>query len=99
MGATEIYLSRPWLAHYGKGVPAAVEVPLKSVPQAFDEATAMAPGNTAVGFYGRPISFRELREAADRPANAPAGPRAKNGEPAAPLLGTTPPFTTGFFSP
>ena len=40
MGATEIYLSRPWLAHYEPGVPADIGVPLKSLSQAFDEATA-----------------------------------------------------------
>jgi len=33
MRATEIYLSRPWLAHYQESVPADVEVPLKTVPQ------------------------------------------------------------------
>src|ERR1044071_5848824 len=52
MGATEIYLSKPWLAHYSPGVPAEVEVPLKSVAQAFDEATARAPERAAVIFYG-----------------------------------------------
>src|SRR6266540_6434801 len=46
-GAGAIYLSRPWLGHYSPGVPAEVEVPLKSVPQAFDEATARAPDRTA----------------------------------------------------
>ena len=49
-----------------EGVPAAVEVPLKSVAQAFDEATERAPERTAVVFYGRSISYRELREATDR---------------------------------
>ena len=66
MNATETYLSRPWLAHYGKGVPATVEVPLKSVPQAFDEATEKSPDNPAVVFYGRSITYRELRDATDR---------------------------------
>ncbi|HEX9397414.1 MAG TPA: long-chain fatty acid--CoA ligase [Burkholderiales bacterium] len=98
MGATEIYLSRPWLAHYGKGVPAAVEVPLKSVPQAFDEATAMAPGNTAVVFYGRSISFRELREAADRLANALAGLGVKKGDRVALYLLNSPQFIIAYFA-
>ena len=66
MSAIETYLAKPWLAHYQKGVPAAVEVPLKSLAQAFDEATERAPERTAVVFYGRSISYRELREATDR---------------------------------
>src|SRR5437899_3177125 len=65
MGATEIYLSRPWLAHYEPGMPADVEVPLKTVAQAFDELTARAPERAAVVFYGRAITYRELRDAPD----------------------------------
>ena len=48
MSAIETYLAKPWLAHYPKGVPATVEVPLKSVSQAFDEATERAPDRAAV---------------------------------------------------
>src|SRR4051812_26996151 len=39
MSAIDHYLAKPWLAHYPKGVLPTVEVPLKSLPQAFDEAT------------------------------------------------------------
>ena len=66
MGASERYLSRPWLRHYQEGVPASVEIPLKSVTRMFDEATERAPEGTAVVFYGRSITYRELREASDR---------------------------------
>jgi long-chain acyl-CoA synthetase len=61
MSAIETYLARPWLAYYPKGVPANIEVQLKSVHQAFDEATERAPDRPAVAFYGRTISYRELR--------------------------------------
>ena len=40
MDPKSVYLSRPWLKFYEPGVPAEPEVPLKSVPQSFDEATA-----------------------------------------------------------
>src|SRR5688572_8656773 len=43
VSAIDAYLAKPWLAHYQKGVPSSVEVPLKSVGQAFDEATERAP--------------------------------------------------------
>src|SRR5258706_1219556 len=98
MGATEIYLSRPWLAHYGKGVPTTVEVPLQSVSQAFDEATDKAPGNTAVVFYGRSISYRELREAADRLANALASLGVKKGDRVALYLLNNPQFIIANFA-
>src|SRR5437762_157738 len=70
MSAIDHYLSKPWLAHYPKGVPPTVEVPLKSLPQAFDEATERAGSRTAVVFYGRRISYAELRDATDRLACA-----------------------------
>jgi long-chain acyl-CoA synthetase len=98
MGATEIYLSRPWLAHYGKGVPTTVEVPLMSVPQAFDAATDKAPGNTAVVFYGRSISYRELRESADRLANALASLGVKKGDRVALYLLNSPQFIIAYFA-
>ena len=60
MGANE-YLAKPWLKHYPPGVPPTVEVPPKSLVQTFDEATERAPQRTAVVFYGREVSYRELR--------------------------------------
>ena len=98
MNATETYLSRPWLAHYGKGVPAQVEVPLISVPQAFDEATERSPARTAVVFYGRSISYRELRDATDRLANALASLGVKKGDRVALYLLNSPQFIVAYFA-
>jgi long-chain acyl-CoA synthetase len=98
MNATETYLSRPWLAHYGKGVPAVVEVPLKSVPQAFDEATEKSPDNPAVVFYGRSITYRELRDATDRLANALASLGVRKGDRVALYLLNSPQFIIAYFA-
>src|SRR5713101_7155532 len=98
MGATEIYLSRPWLAHYEPGVPADIEVPLKTVPQAFDEATARAPDGSAVVFYGRAITYRELRDATDRLACALARLGLKKGERVALYLLNSPQFIIAYFA-
>jgi long-chain acyl-CoA synthetase len=98
MGATEIYLSRPWLAHYAPGVPPDVEVPLKAVPQGFDEATARAPERTAVVFYGRAITYGELREATDRLACALARLGLKKGERVALYLLNSPQFIVAYFA-
>jgi long-chain acyl-CoA synthetase len=80
MDPKSAYLSRPWLKFYEPGVPAEIEVPLKSVPQAFDEATAKFGAKAALVFYGREISFRELREQTDRLAGALAGFGLKKGD-------------------
>jgi long-chain acyl-CoA synthetase len=98
MSAIETYLARPWLAHYEKGVPAAVEVPLKSVHQAFDEAVQAAPERIAVVFYGRSISFAELGEAADRLACALADLGVKKGDRVALYLLNSPQFIIAYFA-
>jgi len=98
MSAIETYLAKPWLAHYQKGVPATVEVPLKSVAQAFDEATARAPERPAVVFYGRSISYRELREATDRLACALADLGVKKGDRVALYLLNSPQFIIAYFA-
>jgi long-chain acyl-CoA synthetase len=98
MGATEIYLERPWLAHYSPGVPHEVEVPVKSVAQAFDEATARDPARTAVIFYGRSISYGELREATDRLACALARLGIKKGDCVALYLLNSPQFIIAYFA-
>jgi long-chain acyl-CoA synthetase len=98
MNATDPYLSRPWLVHYEKGTPRSVEVPAKSVPQAFDEATERSPGSTAVVFYGRAISYRELREATDRLANALCSLGVKKGDRVALYLLNSPQFIIAYFA-
>ena len=98
MSAIETYLARPWLAHYQKGVPAAVEVPVRSVPQLFDEATERVPERPAVVFYGRSISYRELRDATDRLANALAKLGLKKGDRIALYLVNSPQFIIAYFA-
>jgi long-chain acyl-CoA synthetase len=98
MSAIETYLAKPWLAHYQKGVPPTVEVPLKSVAQAFDEATERAPERTAVMFYGRSISYGELREASDRFACALAEHGVKKGDRVALYVLNSPQFIIAYFA-
>ena len=64
------YLARPWLKFYQPGVPPQVELEAKPVFQLFDDAAARWPGRHALVFYGRRITYGELREATDRLACA-----------------------------
>jgi len=98
MSALERYLAKPWLAHYPKDVPPTVEVPLTSVGQAFDEACDRDPVRRAVVFYGRDITYRELREAVDRLANALAALGLKKGDRAALFLLNSPQFIIAYFA-
>ena len=97
MSAIDVYLSRPWVKHQG-GKPAGIQVPLRSVTQAFDEATERDPARTAVAFYGRSISYRELRDAADRLACALATLGLKKGDRIALYLVNSPQFIIAYFA-
>jgi long-chain acyl-CoA synthetase len=97
MSAIERYLQRPWRAHQ-KDVPAEVEVPLKSVAQAFDEACAADPKRPALAFYGRTLSYGELREAADRLACALAKLGLKKGDRIGLYLVNSPQFIIAYFA-
>ena len=98
MSAIEAYLAKPWLAHYQKGVPPEVEVPLNSVHQAFDEAASRAPGKPAVVFYGRSITYGELRDASDRLACALAELGVKKGDRVALYLLNSPQYIIAYFA-
>jgi long-chain acyl-CoA synthetase len=98
MDAIAQYLAKPWQKHYQKGVPLTVDVPMKSVIQAFDEAIERAPDRAAVVFYGRQISYRELREATDRLACALAGLGVKKGDRVALYVLNSPQFIIAYFA-
>ncbi|TSA11455.1 MAG: AMP-dependent synthetase [Betaproteobacteria bacterium] len=98
MDAKSAYLSRPWLKFYEPGVPANPEVPLKSVTQAFDDATSKYGAKAALVFYGRDISFRELREHTDRLAGALARLGLKKGDRVGLYLLNSPQFVIAYFA-
>ena len=93
----QAYLGRPWLAWYAKGTPEHVDVPMQSVPEAFDVACAARPDRVALIFYGREMRFRELREATDRFANALATMGISKGDRVALYLLNSPQFVIAYF--
>jgi long-chain acyl-CoA synthetase len=95
-GSLEAYLARPWRAWYAKGAPDHVDIPLQSVPEAFDAACATRPDQVALIFYGRELRYRELREATDRFANALAGLGIQKGDRVALYLLNSPQFVIAY---
>lgn len=91
------YEERPWLAHYPDDVPSEIDTQVGSVSQAFDEATEKWGDKTAIVFYGRKISFRELRDMVDRFATALSDKGVKKGDRIALLLLNSPEYIIAFF--
>ena len=98
MDPIERYLARPWLSSYQPGVPATLEVPARSVPQVFDEATERSPDRPAVVFYGRELTYRELREATDRLACALSSLGVGKGDRIGLYLLNSPQFIIAYFA-
>jgi len=97
MGAKTKYEERPWLKFYLKEVPPDVDIPEQSVVETFDKATDKWKDKTALIFYGRKISYRELRDQADRFATALSDLGVKKGERVALLLLNSPQFIIAYF--
>jgi long-chain acyl-CoA synthetase len=70
MDPKEVYLRKPWLKYYPKGVPPEVDVPDTSVPDIFDQMADKYSSNTALIFYGKKIKYGELKELTNRFAAA-----------------------------
>jgi long-chain acyl-CoA synthetase len=98
MGAKEAYEARPWLKFYLKEVPSDVPIPEKSVVEMFNESTDKWKDKTALVFYGRKMSYRELRDHTDRLATALVDLGVKKGDRVALLLLNSPQFIIAYFA-
>jgi long-chain acyl-CoA synthetase len=92
MNPKHAHVKKPWLGSYLPESPHAIEIPTKSVRDAFDETTEKWKNNTAIYFYGRNISYKELREKVDRLATAFADLGIKKGDRIAVLLLNSPEY-------
>lgn len=91
-----IYEARPWIKWYLKGVAPDVTIEEKSVVDTFDETTEKWKDKTAVIFYGRKMSYRELRDQVDRFATALHDLGIKKGDKVALLLLNSPQFIIAY---
>ena len=96
MEPKEVYLSKPWLKYYPKGVPHEVEVPDKSVPQLFDEMADKYSGKAALIFYGKKIKYGELKTLTDRFAAALADLGVAKGDTVALYLLNCPQYVIAY---
>jgi long-chain acyl-CoA synthetase len=92
-----LYEARPWIKWYLKGVAPDVTVEEKSVVDTFDETTEKGKDTPAVIFYGRKVSYRELRDQVDRFATALHDLGIKKGDKIALLLLNSPQFIIAYY--
>jgi len=90
------YEARPWIKWYQPGVAPDVTVEEESVVDTFDETTEKWKEKTAVVFYGRKVSYKELRDQVDRFAAALHDLGIKKGDKIALLLLNSPQFIIAY---
>lgn len=55
---------KPWLIHYPKEIPAALDYPKEPLSSFLTKAAAKYPDKTAIHFLGKELSYKELHESA-----------------------------------
>ena len=98
MDPKELYLSKPWLKYYPKGVPSEVDIPEVSVPELFDQRADKYASKTALIFYGNKISYKNLKELIDRFATALADLGVIKGQTVALYLLNCPQYVIAYFA-
>jgi long-chain acyl-CoA synthetase len=92
------YEERPWLKAYPTNVPADIEIPAKSVAQLFNEVTERWQNRAAISFYGKQISYKELRDKVDKLSTALHDLGVRKGDRVALLLLNSPEHIIAFYA-
>jgi len=96
MDSKALYLEKPWLRSYPKDMPAEVEVPKKSISSAFEGVIEKWGSRAAFIFYGRKMSYSELKDQVDRFATALHNLGVRKGDKVGLLLLNSPQFIISY---
>ncbi|MEZ4517112.1 MAG: long-chain fatty acid--CoA ligase [Chloroflexota bacterium] len=94
---TVTYADKPWTKQYDAGVPETVEIPDFPVQHFLAESAKQVPGNTAIVFQGRNITYKELDQITDAVAAALAANGFKKGDRAVIYMANSPQFVMSYF--
>lgn len=90
-------MDRPWLAHYDAGVPPTLSLTPSTLPALLDAAAEGSPGAPAIIFYGRTLSYADLRAEARRFARGLIRAGLAPGERVALLLPNVPQSVIAYY--
>jgi long-chain acyl-CoA synthetase len=68
--STDGDVARPWVAHYGKDIPATIPIPRHPLYKFLESSADWQPQQTAIVFYGQKMSYRELNQRVNQLAYA-----------------------------
>ena len=95
--AENSYFNKPWLKFYPQGLPHEIDIPNISLNQAFDRAVEKWKNKPALIFYGKKMSYLELKDQVDRFAAALYDLGIRKGDTVALFLLNCPQFAIAYF--
>ncbi|MGB6501167.1 MAG: long-chain fatty acid--CoA ligase [Thermoplasmata archaeon] len=90
-------VERPWLAHYGPGVPPHIQIPTQLLPDLIGESVARWPDRAAFVFYGSRWSYTRFWQESERFAAALAREGIGPGDKVALYLPNCPAYPVALF--
>lgn len=90
-------MEKPWLRYYDKGVSASLTYPDVPLHRFLIDSAERFPDQTAIVYFGRRISYRELNELSDRFAAVLQGLGVEKGDRVAIMLPNVPQCVIGFY--
>lgn len=90
-------MNRPWTRFYDPGVPEKVDDPTHPLHDYLTQSARKFPDNTAVIYFDRTMTYRELDEAATRFAAVLQSLGIRKGDRVALYLPNTPQYLIGYF--
>ncbi len=88
---------KAWLSHYPDSINKEVEIPEKSLPDMLRETAEQYPDQYALSFYGRKMTYKELRGAAAAFAGALQKNGIKKGDRVAIMLPNCPQYVISYY--
>ncbi len=88
---------RPWYTSYEPGVPRELAYPSHALPEVLADTARRFPRKTAIHFFGRDISYRELDRLVNRFANLLRSQGVKPGDRVALYLPNVAPVVIGYY--
>ena len=94
---TEVQVSRPWLLHYDAGVPQHLSYPRIPLYRLLDDTAAKTPAAPCTSFFGKRMTYGNIREASDHFAAGLQARGVRKGDRVALLLPNSPQFMIAFY--
>ncbi len=90
-------MDRPWLKFYDEDVPRSIDYPRMPIYGILDGSAEKFPSKTASIFYGKKLTYKELKELSDRFANSLKKLVIGKGDKVALLLPNFPGYVIAYF--